>query len=113
MSQQSAFGKAIFGMLLMAAPLLAWSQDGAKLFADKGCVSCHGDNGQGVEGLAPALKGNSWVASTSADEVAKVIKKGRRGKDRRHPNIPGGMPPNPVSDEEAQALVAFLKNQMK
>ena len=98
----------------LAAPLLALAQPaGSPLFVDKGCVSCHGDKGQGVAGLAPALKDNSFVKSAPDAEVQDTIRKGRLGKNRRHTNIPGGMPPNQLSDEEAQALVAYLKGDLQ
>jgi mono/diheme cytochrome c family protein len=97
---------------LVALPLACFAQSPA-LFADKGCVSCHGDKGQGVPGLAPSLQKNAFVASASEQEVADTIRKGRLGKNRRHTNIPGGMPPNSVTDEEAQALVKYLKGDMQ
>lgn len=104
------------GIGLVAVPVLSVAQaaaGGSALFADKGCVSCHGEKGQGVPGLAPSLKGNAFVTSSPEGEVQDTIRKGRLGKNRRHTNIPGGMPPNALTDEEAQALVKYLKGDLQ
>lgn len=103
---------ALVGLVLPVGVAHA-SLTGPALFADKGCVTCHGDKGQGTEGLAPALKGNAWVASAAEGDIVQTIRKGRRGQARRHPNIPGGMPPVAMSEEEAQVLAQFLKGEMQ
>ena len=89
------------------------STGGTTLFVDKGCVTCHGDKGQGNAGLAPALKGNDWVVSAAEADIVQTIRKGRKGQNRRHPNIPGGMPPVSMPEEEAQVLAKFLKGEMQ
>jgi mono/diheme cytochrome c family protein len=83
------------------------------LFEKNGCGSCHGDKGQGVQGLAPPLRNNAFVKSASTDEIKETILKGRKGDKRRHPQIPGGMPPNPVPEAEVDPLVKFVKEEMQ
>jgi mono/diheme cytochrome c family protein len=85
----------------------------AATFEKSGCTSCHGDKGQGVDGLAPPLRNNAWVKSASADQIKETIVKGRKGKERRHPNFPTGMPPNSVPDEDLDKLVAHVKGDLQ
>lgn len=87
--------------------------DGAALFEKHGCTSCHGKMGQGIEGLAPALKGNAFVASASLEEIKETILKGRAGKNKRHPNIRGGMPAAPVPESEIDPLAAYVKGDLQ
>jgi mono/diheme cytochrome c family protein len=103
---------ALVGLVLPVGVAYA-SSTGPALFADKGCVTCHGDKGQGNAGLAPALKGNDWVVSAAEADIVQTIRKGRKGQNRRHPNIPGGMPPVSMPEEEAQVLAKFLKGEMQ
>ncbi|KGQ23011.1 c-type cytochrome [Thermus filiformis] len=58
------------------------------------CAACHGAEAQG--GVGPALKGNPLLKSEEA--VREIVLKGR-----------GQMPPVPLSEEELQALLAYLK----
>ena len=85
----------------------------AALFESKGCVSCHGEKGQGIPGLAPPLKGSAFVTSAAPAEIKQTITKGRLGPNRRHLNIPGGMPGVPMPDEEAESLAKYLKGDLQ
>ena len=76
-------------------------------------MSCHGERGQGIPGLAPPLKASAFVTSAAPNEIKETIIKGRVGQNRRHPNIPGGMPGVPMPDEEAEALVKYLKGDLQ
>lgn len=114
MRQASIVGKvAVLVGSVFAFGIAHASTGGAALFLDKGCVTCHGDKGQGNAGLAPALKGSDWVVSAAEADIVQTIRKGRKGQKRRHPNIPGGMPPVSMSEEEAQVLAKFLKDEMQ
>ncbi|MBI2860741.1 MAG: cytochrome c [Chloroflexi bacterium] len=74
--------------------------DATKIFASN-CASCHGQDRQGVTGLAPALTASSLSARSEA-EIKEAIAKGRPGT---------AMPPWEASLNAAQieALVKFLK----
>ncbi len=82
------------------------------------CGDCHGAQGQGTKGLipslGPALKGNPFVVSGSADAIKNIIRKGRGGKKRlyneAYPNMPA-FGPEFVSDIDA--LVAYLKGDLQ
>src|SRR5689334_22597169 len=80
----------------------------AKFFKET-CGVCHGENGEGQPGLAPALKGNAWVKGASDGDLATTITKGREGAAKRHKDIPGPMPANSMSDNRLKNVIAYLK----
>lgn len=98
-------------LAFLAIPSLAFAD--AALFESKGCVSCHGAKGQGIPGLAPPLKDSPFVTSSSPAEIKTTIIKGRVGANRRHTNIPGGMPGVPMDDADAESLVKYLKGDLQ
>ena len=53
--------------------------EGAKLYMEKGCLACHGMNGEG-NAIGPNLTDNFWINGCSIDEVANVISEGRAEK---------------------------------
>jgi cytochrome c oxidase subunit 2 len=75
-------------------------ETGAALFASVGCAGCHGANGQGF-GIAPALRGNSFVRSPG-NIVAQILEGD------------GAMPPfgSALSDAEIAAIVNFVRTEM-
>jgi len=101
----------LLGMSLALLPAAAYA-DGATTFKDK-CVDCHGDKGQGLPNLAPALKGNDWVKGASLDAIKTTIKDGRTGSAKRHPNIPAGMPGQPIYDEELDEIAKYVKQDLQ
>ena len=77
------------------------------------CGACHGENGEGIKGLAPALKGNDWVKAASDGDLASVIVKGRAGDAKRHKDIPAPMPANSMSDTRLKGVIAYLKGDLQ
>jgi len=74
-------------------------QAGARLFA-KSCAPCHGENAKG--GRGPDLTSGQWKHGSTTTEIARNIRDG----------IPGTqMPGFPVSDADAQSVVAWLRSQ--
>lgn len=53
--------------------------DGAKLYMEKGCLACHGMNGEG-NAIGPNLTDNFWINGCSIDEINDVISEGRAEK---------------------------------
>jgi len=98
----------------LAIPAAAVAQD-AKLVAyfKETCGACHGESGEGIKGLAPALKGNDWVKSASEADLANVITKGREGAAKRHKDIPAPMPANSMSDGRLKGVIAYLKGDLQ
>ena len=95
-------------------PGAALAQD-AKLvaFFKETCGACHGENGEGIKGLAPALKGNDWVKKASDGDLANVITKGRAGDAKRHKDIPAPMPANSMSETRLKGVIAYLKGDLQ
>lgn len=91
---------------------------GQKLFVDTGCTACHGDDANGVEGIAPSLiednflevKGDMPDAAYHAMILFGSDAKRALGRPGR---ADGGMPPAELSDEDAWAIVAWLRSQHK
>ena len=98
----------------LALPGLACAQD-AKIvtFYKETCGICHGEAGEGMKGLAPALKGNAWVKGASDGDLANVITKGRMGDAKRHKDIPGPMPANSMSDSRLKGVIGYLKGDLQ
>lgn len=69
------------------------------------CVACHGEGGKGTQ-IAPALRGNKFIAENDPAAVKKVIKEGRAGK---------GMPSwkSVLTDKQIDSLVTLLKGWKK
>ena len=70
---------ALLAVVLM--PVMASADDGAGIFR-KNCVSCHGKNGQGTPGLAPALKGDAFVTG-KLEDVIDTVTNGRTGDQKQ------------------------------
>ena len=74
--------------------------DGASLYAAN-CASCHGNEGQGMGEVFPALAGNDALAN--GEYVVKMILEGKPGSS---------MPAfgDRLSDEEVAALAGYIRN---
>ncbi len=87
---------------------------GAKIFQTQDCTGCHGPKGEGIEGLAPPLKGSNFVMTASEADVAHTIKYGRSGSEKHFKDIQQDMPAHPtLSDQQLQELVQYLKNGLQ
>ena len=60
------------GTVLTDKELIA---QGAKLFAEKGCIACHGVKGEG-NAIGPNLTDNFWLHGCKPAEIVQVITKG-------------------------------------
>lgn len=87
--------------------------DGESIFKQQ-CASCHGVKGQGMQYVAPPLKGSEFLAAASIDEIKATIKNGRSGEQKRHPDFPAAMPSfAQLSDEEITAVAEFVKAKLQ
>lgn len=66
--------------------------DGAKQYLEKGCIACHGMNGEG-NNIGPNLSDNYWLNGCSEEEVILIITNGKPEK---------GMTPYKAMMSEAQ-----------
>jgi mono/diheme cytochrome c family protein len=105
---------AVAAMATWALPGMALAAD-AKLISyfKETCGACHGEEGEGMKGLAPPLKGNQWVASASEGDLASTITKGRAGDAKRYKDLASPMPPASMSDGRLKALIAYLKGDLQ
>lgn len=76
------------------------------------CISCHGEEGVGVEGLGKPLNTSEFVSQQSNQELLEFIKQGRPASDPA--NTTGvDMPPkggNPaLSDQEILDIIAYIR----
>lgn len=77
----------------------ATSSEAGRVLFQKKCGSCHGENAKG--GRAPDLTTGNWRHGGTEDDLIRNITQGI-------PNTQ--MPPFPMSKEEAQAIIAFLRS---
>ena len=95
-----------------AAPKARLARHGATLYGEH-CASCHGQQGEGVPGLYPALAGNRAVQlPTAVNLVQSVLYGGYAPATQEHPR-PFGMPPYVLqfSDEDIAAVLTHLRTQ--
>lgn len=63
------------------------------------CIACHQADGQGIEGVYPALAGNPVVTAEDPSAVIRTVLRGR-----------GGMPTfSQLDDESLAALVSYIR----
>jgi cbb3-type cytochrome c oxidase subunit III len=80
--------------------------EGAQLFAAQ-CAQCHGDRGQGAEGLA--LANRALLAEASDTYLFESIRRGRR--ETTMPAFGSASPVRPaLSDREIESLVTFIRS---
>lgn len=95
-------------------PLLAQSKQadqGAALYAAK-CAVCHGNNGQGQQGLYPPLQGSEWLSpSPQRPSLESIITHGLEGPI----SVKGEawnstmLPPGISDPQELQTLINYLQ----
>jgi mono/diheme cytochrome c family protein len=86
--------------------------DGAASFKAK-CVACHGPKGEGMKGMAPALKGSEFVTKGKADDIKKLLIEGRAGAAKKYKEFPIDMPKSGLSDADAADVVKFLQGDLQ
>lgn len=96
--------------VLVSSSVLA---DGESVYKQQ-CASCHGVKGQGMQYVAPALKGSKFVASASLDEIKATIKAGRSAEQKQHPDFPAVMPPFPqLSEDDIAAVAEYVQGKLQ
>jgi mono/diheme cytochrome c family protein len=103
---------ALIAVLVFPAAAAAQSEKDIAFFKET-CGACHGENGEGIKGLAPPLKGNDWVKGASDGDLASVITKGRAGDAKRHKDIPAPMPANSMSESRLKGVISYLKGGLQ
>ena len=75
------------------------------------CASCHGDRGQGVPNIYPALAGNRAVNLASYDNLVQVIRHGGFAPTTAGNPAPFGMPPfgQTLSHGDLAAVTTYIR----
>jgi mono/diheme cytochrome c family protein len=94
-----------------SAPEAARSQ-GAKIY-EQHCAGCHGENGEGIAGVYPALAGNRAVTMPVAANAIRVVLSGGYLPATAGNPRPYGMPPfaHVLADEEIAAVVSYVRTE--
>ena len=105
-----ALAAALLGILALTAPGFGQQGEpaGGKLYRDY-CALCHGEQGDGRGIAAPSMgrklndfRSTAFWSDRSDKKIIQVILKGQ-----------GRMPAQPVSPEEAKAIVEYMKTTFK
>ena len=83
-----------------------------KVIFKKTCVACHGENGEGIEGLGKDWTTSEYIASSTDDELVEFLKVGRTIEDPA--NTTGVlMPPKggdpTLTEDDLYNVVAFMR----
>ena len=83
---------------------------GSKVY-EQHCAACHGDRGQGVAGMYPALAGNRAVTLGVHNNVVQVIRQGGFMPTTAGNRQPFGMPPygQVLNNGEIAAVATFIR----
>jgi mono/diheme cytochrome c family protein len=83
---------------------------GSKVY-DQHCATCHGDRGQGVRDIYPALAGNRAVTLSTHHNVVQVVRQGGFMPTTAGNPRPFGMPPygQVLSNDEIAAVTTFIR----
>jgi mono/diheme cytochrome c family protein len=83
---------------------------GAKRY-EQHCANCHGEQGEGSSGVAPALRGNRALVMDTPDNVIRVVLGGGYGPATATNPRPHGMPPFAIalSNDDVAAVVTFIR----
>lgn len=88
--------------------------DGAAIFKVR-CASCHGQNGEGLRGMAPSLKGNKFITDKRVEDIKQVILEGRSGASKKYnvKEFPIDMPKSTISYTDADEVARFLQGDLQ
>ena len=83
---------------------------GSKVY-EQHCAACHGDRGQGVSAMYPALAGNRAVTLASHNNLVRGIRRGGFMPTTAGNRQPFGMPPygQVLNDNEIAAVATFMR----
>lgn len=86
---------------------IAFAAEGEGIYKSK-CQACHGQDGKGTA-MAPAFVGSSFIKSSSDEQVADTILKGRQAADKHYKQYAIGMPAQKLSADEVKSVIEYLK----
>jgi mono/diheme cytochrome c family protein len=90
-----------------------WADSMGETIFKTDCVSCHGQNGEGTPGVAPALHGDTFVISGSITDIENTIQNGRSGDQKHYKDIPVAMPAWHFPQDKLKAVVAYIRGDLQ
>jgi len=98
---------------IAAAALSASAADGKALY-EKNCRKCHGPDGKGQTTMGKKYGAKDYTSAKVQDELKdedaiKAVKKGYKDKDGKEVMKPA----EDMSDEDAKAVIAYLRTFKK
>jgi mono/diheme cytochrome c family protein len=84
----------------------ALAADGAEIYKNQ-CATCHGQKGEGIPMMGPALK--DFVSKSDDAALTDVIIKGRVGDAKKYKDFPIPMMPLKLDDTEMKAVIKHMK----
>lgn len=97
----------VFGAAMLIGPA-SQAQDGAKIYADKKCASCHGADGHANVPAGKALKTRDFslpdVKAESDADLTTIIAKGKNKMPAFEKQL---------KDTEIKALLTYVRSLMK
>jgi cytochrome c553 len=85
---------------------------GGKLYSDRSCNSCHGNNGEGSQGPNITPSTAAGIGAWTTDQIKSAI---RDGKNKDGKNLCSSMPrwsTSQISDSDLATLVDFLQKEL-
>lgn len=105
-------GYTICLLATLASSPIASAADGKTIFATT-CAACHGAQGQGTPGMAPALKGDPFVIKGKIADIENTIQNGRSGAKKKYKDIHMDMPAWHLSAADLKAVVGYLRGDLQ
>ena len=96
----------------LAVSPLASASDGKTVF-ESTCAACHGAKGQGTPGMAPALKGDTFVIKGRIADIEDTIQNGRAGDKKKYKDIHMDMPAWHLPEADLKAVAAYLRGDLQ
>jgi mono/diheme cytochrome c family protein len=90
------------------------AEHGLKVY-DRHCAHCHGDEGEGVSGVYPALKGNRAVLLADPTNLVQAVLFGGYGPSTAGHPRPVGMPPFilELQDQDMAAVLSHVRQTLQ
>ena len=87
-----------------------WAR-GERVYSER-CADCHGESGEGVRGMYPALAGNRAITMDDPTNVVSAVLRGGFAPTTAGNPRPFGMPPYAtlLNDEDIAAVVSYIRN---
>ena len=85
---------------------------GRRVYANAGCVTCHGGGGTGTPGQFPPLAGSEWVLTENPGRAIRIVLNGLMGPITvKGENYNNAMPPLGLDSKNVAAVLTYVRNE--